>query len=82
MVSELRKCSSLSARILHCATPPPAPSGSKLSDSENCCGSESRMPSKFFWDMEGHRSTFRYKKTCFFSQNHILEKYMLNHINF
>ena len=39
--------------------PPPAPSRSKFSDSENCCGSENRMPPKFFWDRDGHRSTFR-----------------------
>ena len=51
---------SLSARILHRAPPPPpAPSGPKFSNSENCCGSENAMPPKIFWDMEGHRSHFR-----------------------
>ena len=49
---------SLSARILHRA-PPPAPSGPKFSNSENCCGSENAMPPKIFWDMEGHRGHFR-----------------------
>ena len=28
--------------------PPPAPSGPKFSNSENCCGSENAMPPKFF----------------------------------
>ena len=50
---------SLSARILHRAPPPPAPSGPKFSNSENCCGSENAMPPKIFWDMEGHRGNFR-----------------------
>ena len=51
---------SLSARIRHRAPPPPtAPSGSKFSNSENCCGSENAMPPKIFWDMEGHRGHFR-----------------------
>ena len=50
---------SLSARILHRAPPPPAPSGPKFSNSENCCGSENAMPPKIFWDMEGHRGHFR-----------------------
>ena len=49
---------SLSARIVHRA-PPPAPSGPKLSNSENCCGSENAMPPKIFWDMEGRRGNFR-----------------------
>ena len=50
---------SLSARILHRAPPPPAPSGPKFSNSKNCCGSENAMPPKIFWDMEGHRGHFR-----------------------
>ena len=50
---------SLSARILHRASPPPAPSEPKLSNSENCCGSENAMPPKFFGDMEGHNGNFR-----------------------
>ena len=50
---------SLSARILHRAPPPPAPSGPKFSNSENCCGSENAMPTKIFCDMEGHRGHFR-----------------------
>ena len=51
---------SLSARILHRAPPPPpAPSGPKFYNSENCCGSENGMPPKIFWDMEGHRGHFR-----------------------
>ena len=50
---------SLSARILHRAPPPPAPSGPKFSNSENCCGSKNAMPPKIFWDMEGHRGHFR-----------------------
>ena len=50
---------SLSARILHRAPPPPAPSGPKFSNSENCCGSKNAMPPKIFWDMEGHRGNFR-----------------------
>ena len=64
---------SLSARILHRAPPPPAPSGPKFSNSENCCGSENAMPPKLFWDMEGHRGHFR-SKNVFFSKKHILEK--------
>ena len=28
---------------------PPAPSGPKFSNSENCCGSENAMPPKIFW---------------------------------
>ena len=40
------KTYSLSARILHRAPPPPAPSGPKFSNSENCCGSENAMPPK------------------------------------
>ena len=39
--------------------PPPAPSGPKFSNSENCCGSENAMPPKIFWDMEGLRGHFR-----------------------
>ena len=54
---------SLSARTHHRA--PPAPSGPKFSDSENCCGSENRMTPKFFLDMEGHRSTFMSKGVFF-----------------
>ena len=38
---------------------PPAPSGPKFSNSENCCGSENTMTPKFFWDMEGHRGNFK-----------------------
>ena len=47
------------SKILHRAPPPPAPSGAKLSNSENCCRSENAMPPKFFWDIEGHRGNFR-----------------------
>ena len=66
--------SSLSARILHRAPPPPpAPSGPKFFNSENCCGSENAMPPKIFWDMEGHRGHFR-SKNVFFFKKHILEK--------
>ena len=64
---------SLSARILHHAPPPPAPSGPKFSNSENCCGSENAMPPKIFWDMEGHRGHFR-SKNVFFFKKHTLEK--------
>ena len=64
---------SLSARILHRAPPPPAPSGPKFSNSENCCRSENAVPPKIFWDMEGHRGHFR-SKNVFFSKKHILEK--------
>ena len=64
---------SLSARILHRAPPPPAPSGPKFSYSENCCGSENAMPPRIFWDMEGHRGHFR-SKNVFFFKKHILEK--------
>ena len=64
---------SLSARILHRAPPPPAPSGPKFSNSENCCRSENAMPPKIFWDMEGHRGHFR-SKNVFFFKKHILEK--------
>ena len=53
--------------------PPPAPSGPKFSNSENCCGSENAMPPKIFWDMEGHRGHFRSKNVVFFKK-HILEK--------
>ena len=53
--------------------PPPAPSGPKFSNSENCCGSENAMPPKIFWDMEGHRGHFR-SKNVFFFKKHILEK--------
>ena len=34
--------------------PPPALSGPKFSDSENCCGYENAMPPKFVEDMEGY----------------------------
>ena len=64
---------SLSARILHRAPPPPAPSGPKFSSSEHCCGSENAMPPKIFWDMEGHRGHFR-SKNVFFFKKFILEK--------
>ena len=64
---------SLSARILHRAPPPPAPSGPKFSNSENCCGSENAMPPKIFWDMEGHGGHIR-SKNVFFFKKHILEK--------
>ena len=47
--------------------PPPAPSGPKFSNSENCCGSENAMPPKFFWDMQGHRGNFRLK--TYFGKN-------------
>ena len=53
--------------------PPPAPSGPKFSNSENCCGSENAMPPKIFWDMEGHRGHFR-SKYVFFFKKHILKK--------
>ena len=46
--------------------PPPAPSGPKFFNSENCCGSENAMPLKIFWDMEGHRGHFRSKNVFFF----------------
>ena len=65
---------SLSARILHRA-PPPAPSGPKFSNSENCCGSENAMPPKIFWDMEGHRGHFR-------SKNIFWKKFIINHTIF
>ena len=62
---------SLSARILHRAPPPPpAPSGPKFSNSENCCGSENAMPPKIFWDMEGHRGHFRSKNVFFFQKTY------------
>ena len=59
------KMNSLSARILHRAPPPPAPSGPKFSNSENCCRSKESMPPKFFWDMEGHRGNFMSKNVFF-----------------
>ena len=66
--------SSLSARILHrVPPPPPATSGPKFSNSENCCGSENAMSPKIFWDMEGHRGHFS-SKNVFFFKKHILEK--------
>ena len=64
---------SLSARILHRA-PPPAPSGPKFSNSENCCGSENGMPPKIFWDMEGHRGHFRSKNVFFFQKTYFGKK--------
>ena len=65
---------SLSARILHRAPPPPAPSGPKFSNSENCCGSENAMPPKIFWDMEGHRGNFRSKNVFFFQKTYFGKK--------
>ena len=53
--------------------PPPAPSGPKFSNSENCCGSENAMPPKIFWDMEGHRGHFR-SKNVFFLKKTYFEK--------
>ena len=50
--------------------PPPAPSGPKFSNSENCCGSENAMPPKIFWDMEGHRGHFRSKNVVFFQKTY------------
>ena len=50
--------------------PPPAPSGPKFSNSENCCGSENAMPPKIFWDMEGHRGHFRSKDVVFFQKTY------------
>ena len=50
--------------------PPPAPSGPKFSNSENCCGSENAMPPKIFWDMEGHRGHFRSKNVFFFQKTY------------
>ena len=61
---------SLSARILHRAPPPPAPSGPKFFNSENCCGSKNAMPPKIFWDMEGHRGHFRSKNVFFFQKTY------------
>ena len=57
--------------------PPPAPSGPKFSNSENCCGSENAMPPKIFWDMEGHRGHFR-SKNVFFSKNIFWKKFIIN----
>ena len=74
------KVISLSARILPRA-PPPAPSGPKFSNSENCCGSENAMPPKIFWDMEGHRGHFR-SKNMFFSKNIFWKKFIINHTIF
>ena len=73
---------SLSARLLHRAPPPLAPSGPKFSNSENCCGSENAMPPKMFWDMEGHRGNFRSKNVFFFSKNIFWKKIIINHIIF
>ena len=70
---------SLSARILHRAPPPPAPSGPKFSNSENCCGSENAMPPKIFWDMEGHRGHFRSKNVFFSSKNIFWKNFIINH---
>ena len=50
--------------------PPPALSGPKCSNSENCCGSENAMPPKVFWDMEGHRGHFRSKNVFFFQKTY------------
>ena len=58
-----------------CTPPPPAPSGPKFSNSENCCGSENAMPPKMFWDMEGHRSNFR-------SKNIFWKEFIINQIIF
>ena len=70
---------SLSARILHRAPPPPpAPSGPKFSNSENCCGSENAMPPKIFWVTEAILG----QKTCFFFKKHILKKIIINHTIF
>ena len=62
---------SLSARILHRAPPPPAPSGPKFSNSENCCGSENAMPPKITEAILG-------QKTCFFSKNIFWKKFIIN----
>ena len=64
-----------------CTPPPPAPSGPKFSNSENCCGSENAMPPKIFWDMEGHRA-FQVKKRVFFSKNIFWKKILINHTIF
>ena len=69
---------SLLARIPHRAPPPPAPTGPKFSNSENCCGSENAMPPKIFWDMEGHRGHFRQKKRVFFQKNIFWKKIITN----
>ena len=62
--------SSLSAWALHRA-PLPRLQVDQV-DSENCCGSENQKPPKFFLNMKGHRSTFKY----FFKKIHG------SHINF
>ena len=54
--------------------PPPALSGPKFSNSENCCGSENAMPPKIFWDMEGHRGHFRSKNVFFFKKRVFFQK--------
>ena len=64
---------SLSARILHRAPPPPAPSGLKFSNSKNCYGSENAMPPKSFglWRVT---EAILSQKTWFFFKKHNLEK--------
>ena len=61
--------------------PPPAPSGPKFSNSENCCGSENAMPPKIFGDMEGHRGNLG-KKTCFFQKTYFRKFHNKSHIFF
>ena len=58
-VSQSIQHNSLSARILHRAPPPPAPSGPKFSNSENYCGSENAMPPKLFWDIQKQKTSFK-----------------------
>ena len=48
---------SLSTRTLYRTPPLPALNGPKFSHSEKCEGYKNQIPSKFFWDIEGHRST-------------------------
>ena len=65
---------SLSARILHRASPPPRLQVDQNFLTQKIVGrSENAMPPKIFWDMEGHRGHFR-SKNVFFFQKHILEK--------
>ena len=71
--AQLRDASKMQLWPQWLTIPPPAPSGPKFSNSENCCGSENAMPPKIFWDMEDHRGHFR-SKNVFFSKKHILEK--------
>ena len=54
--------------------PPPAPSGPKFSNSENCCGFENAMPPKIFWDMEGHRGNLSQKRVFFFKYTYFGKK--------